>query len=749
MPFSKETQILVDRYGRYLDAWKPLNPGEKVKVREALLLAAKAHEGIVRKSGEPYLIHPLEVARIVAREMELDSTSIICALLHDVVEDTDYTLEDITQKFDSTVSMIIDGLTKIPDEFMDDGTKSRQAENFKKVLMTLTNDVRVILIKLADRLHNMRTMDAMPHHKQLKISSETMKIYAPLAYRFGYYGIKNELEDLSFKYTNHSIYKSIANKLYNNIPERKSFITEFKAPLKNIFEALPYKVRIISEDKSIFSILSKMKKRQVSFENVDDTFNIKIIVDYEGADNKEICFLVYSKITGIYPPHIFKIRDWISSPKPNGYQALHTTVMSKTGRWVEVQIMTRKMYDISERGYAAYLRFHQDNQDMIGKLGTKNWLDRVKDMIDETDTDAVGFVDDFSGFLATNEIHVFTPQGELRNLPVNSTVLDFAYAIHTDIGNKCIAARVNHKIASINQQLKGGDQVEIITSDKQEPSDEWYDYVVTARAKTRIKDALRVRKKRLEQKGEQKLMRYFEKLQLQFTDEVIGRLQKRFKYQNRTDLLYDIYRDTLTIEDVKTCCIEEKDRWINNLFRVPKILRPSTNKKSLSETLIQKIKEKKDLLVMDKDVSELNYDLAKCCLPIPGDNIISIINDEEDITIHRTNCPQAINLMARYGDRIIKTRWQPNESIGFLSGIQIDGLDKQGFIQEVTNIINTNYNLNIHAFHVETDHGLLHGNIMLYVYSVDNLKQLINSLKKLKNVNDVNRINPLDAQLIS
>ncbi len=734
-----ERREIIKRYRSLLRAWRPSVQKDKKIVRKAFDFAAEAHKDMRRRTGEPYIYHPLEVARIVAEEMGLGKTSIICALLHDVVEDTEYTLTDIEVLFGKKVARIIDGLTKIKDIF-DHTSTSIQAENFKRMLLTLSDDVRVILIKLADRLHNMRTLDAMPQHKQLKIASETTYLYAPLAYRFGLYSIKSELEDLSLKYTEPEIYKTISKKLQESEKQRKIFTNKFIFPIKKSLNDKQFKYKVISRDKSVFSIWDKMKKKEIPFEEVYDLSAIRIIIDTLPETEKVDCWRVYSIITDYYRPNIDRMRDWISIPKANGYEALHTTVMSKEGQWVEVQMRTKRMDEIAEKGYAAHWRYKDSTG--VSERNINNWLERIRDMLQGSNSDALDFIDDFQGFLITDEIYLFTPQGELRNLPVNSTVLDFAYAIHSEIGNTCIGAKVNYKLMPLNFKLKSGDQVEIITSKKQKPKEDWFNYVVTARARSRIKEAISEEKKKYTVKGKSKLQEYFEQLNLEIKNINLKPLLQKYNYTSAIDLYFDIAKDFIGLKEIKDCYVEiGKESWLSKVIKKPFTLSKTSDKKTLTETIIDELEDRSDILMVDANVQKISYDISNCCNPIPGDEIMGFIEPNEAIKIHRTNCPVAINLMSKYGNRIIKTKWNDKETIGFLTGIKISGIDKRGFINEIIKIITENLNLNIKTFHLESNGGLIEATIMLYVYSAGNLNVLMRHLKKLPEVKKVDRIN--------
>jgi GTP pyrophosphokinase len=737
-----ENKAIVNRYRSLLNVWNPEKPEDKKQLRKAFEIAVDAHKNMRRRTGEPYVYHPIEVARIVVGEIGLGRTSVICALLHDVVEDTDYTLEDIEKMFGPTVARIIDGLTKIK-EIFDTNPVSRQAENFKKMLLTLSDDVRVILIKIADRLHNMRTLDAMPPDKQLKIASETTFLYAPLAHRFGLYAIKTELEDLAMKYTEPEIYASIQEKLRVTFKERKRFISKFVYPIKKSLSRQQFSYEIISRDKSIYSIWSKMKKKDVPLEEIYDLFAIRIVIDTPRETEKVDCWRVYSIITDHYRPNIDRLRDWISIPKVNGYEALHTTVMSNEGQWVEVQIRSKRMDEIAEKGYAAHWRY-KDAAAGSSEANINNWLERIRDMLQSNDSNALGFIDDFQGFLFTEEIYLFTPQGELRNLPANSTVLDFAYAIHSEIGNTCIGAKVNHKLAPLNHKLKSGDQVEILTSKKQIPKADWSDYVVTARARTQIKFAIKEEKKKYTEAGKNKLQEYFAQINMEMNNANLKRFEQKYNYNSTTDLYYDVAQNLIGLKELKECCGNiNKESWFTKVIKNPFSKSKPSDNRTLTETVLDKIQEGDNQQKDSKQIRKISYDIANCCNPIPGDEIVGFIKTDGAIIIHRTNCEIAIGQMSKYGSNVIRTKWNDKESIGFLTGIKITGIDKKGFINDIIKIITENFDMNIKSFHLESNGGIIVGSIMLYVYSIENLANLINHIKELSDVKKIDRINNL------
>lgn len=742
-----EKKQILNRYRGLRSVFRPSSESDRAVIKKAFHFAAEAHKVMRRKTGEPYIYHPIEVARIVAGEIGLDAISVVCALLHDVVEDTEYTLSDIRRNFGDHVARIIDGLTKIEDIF-DKSSASLQAENFRKMLLTLSDDVRVILIKLADRLHNMRTLDALPKEKRLKIASETIYLYAPLAHRLGLYAIKTELEDLALKYTEPEIFYTITEKLRESERERKRFITRFILPLRESMNRQNFSYRILAREKSVYSIWDKMRKKGIPFEEVYDIFAVRVIIDTPAEKEKVDCWRVYSIITDHYRPNIDRLRDWISIPKANGYEALHTTVMSRSGKWVEVQIRTERMEEIAEKGFAAHWKY-KEGQDKSLESNIDRWLNRIRDMLQNSEGNALDFVDDFQGFLFTDEIYLFTPKGELRNLPAHSTVLDFAYAIHSDLGNTCIGAKVNHKLAPLNMKLNSGDQVEIITSQKQTPKEEWFGYVVTTRARTQIKNAIKEERKKYTQQGKNRARDLFGQIGVEYNDKNLGRLQQKYNYASPIDLFYDLARELIGIKEVKSTFQHDmKGRWLSNI-----VLRPfksrGPEKETLSESVIRQIEKGNPREIRPEELKKISYEVSDCCNPLPGDEIVGFVQPSDAIRIHRTNCPLAIDQMSKYGKKIIKTTWEEKESIGFLSAIKIYAIDRKGFIKEVIKVLTEKMDLNIKSFHLETGGGILEAVLNVYVYSTGNLQDLISNLRQIDDIKKVYRVEPQTEEKLS
>ncbi|MDP1622619.1 MAG: RelA/SpoT family protein [Bacteroidales bacterium] len=732
-----EKREILKRYRTLLRLWKPRNPIDKKVVRKAFKMALEAHKDMRRKTGEPYIYHPLSVATIAVGEIGLGATSIICALLHDVVEDTDYNLEDIRGLFGDKVAAIIDGLTKIKGIF-DQNTSSILAENFKKVLLTLSDDVRVILIKLADRLHNMRTLHALPHEKRLKISSETTYLYAPLAHRLGLHAIKSELEDLALKYTEPDVYGSITQKLKESAKSRSLFVEAFTEPIKKALSAKGFIFEIHDREKSVAAIWDKMQKKDVSFEEIYDIFAIRIIIDSPVETEKSDCWKVYSAVTDFYRPNNERLRDWISIPKSNGYEALHTTVMSWTGQWVEIQIRSRRMDDIAEKGYAAHWKY-KEAFNINSRLD--NWLDRIKEMINSPDTDAVSFIDDVKGFFFHDEISVFTPQGELRALPAGSSVLDFAYAIHSQLGDTCIGAKVDKKLMPATYILRNGQQVEIITSMNQTPREEWLRTVVTTRAKTSIKLALRAEKRKVSKAGKEKLEQWFNKIGLELSNDAIRKFQTENNFHNLIDLFYAVSVGTIGFKDVKLFAVSkvQDGRRKPGASRSPKrALKRETEPAGPAKfNAPDAVKHQEGKPIFSDD-----HQVAACCNPIPGDEVIGLITSELlPIEIHRTKCLKAQELMTVYGNSIIKVDWANRGSITFIAEIKVEGIDRQGMTNEITSIISGDMNLNIKSFHIDALDGITECFIALYVKNTAILYDVLKKLDHLDGITLVKRIN--------
>lgn len=723
---DQEKKLILREYRALLRGLKPkLKPGDKELLRHAFEMAADAHKTMRRKSGEPYILHPLAVARICVEEIGLGVRSTICALLHDTVEDTDITLEDIEREFGGEIARIVDGLTKISTVI--DVNASQQAENFKKILLTLTDDPRVILIKLSDRLHNMRTLDSMKREKQLKIASETVYVYAPLAHRMGLYNIKTELEDLAMKYLEPEAYREIARKLAETKRERSRYINEFIKPIKEKLDHTNFPFEIYGRPKSIHSIWNKMKKKAVAFEEVYDLFAIRVILDVPQDKEKEACWKVYSFITDEYTPAPERLRDWLSAPKSNGYEALHTTVMGPQGKWVEVQIRTKRMNEIAEKGLAAHWKYKEGATD---ESRFDKWFQQIREVLNDKDNDSIDFLQDFKTTFLAEEIYVYTPKGDVKMLPVNSTALDFAFAIHSMVGAQCIGAKVNHKLVPISHKLRSGDQVEIITSAKQKPNDGWLEIVVTAKAKSKIKDALKEEKRKVADEGKYALQRKLEQSGAAFNQHNVDVLTAFYKLPSPLDLYYQISIKAIDLKELKEFQI------LGDKLEPPKPVKPVEQKVE-----VQTVKPSKDteLIIFGESSDKIVYTLANCCKPIPGDDVFGFVTTGKGLTIHRTNCPNATKLLSNYGHRIVKTKWAKNKEISFLTGLKIVGLDDVGVIHKITNLISGEMKININAMTIEAKEGLFHGNVKVYVHDKEELEELVDYLKKLPGIETVDR----------
>ena len=722
-----EKKEILKRYRALLRACKPtLQKGDKRMIRQAFDMALESHKDMRRKSGEPYIYHPIAVAQIAAEEIGLGTTSIVCALLHDVVEDTAITLEDIEREFGKKVAKIIDGLTKISGVF--DYNSSLQAENFRKMLLTLADDVRVILIKLADRLHNMRTMDFMPRDKQLKISSETIYLYAPLAHRLGLYAMKSELEDLAMKYLESETYKFIAKKLNEKKAEREQYIKNFIEPIKEILKEQGLKAAVYGRPKSIHSIWNKMRKKGIPFEEVYDLFAIRIILDSPLDQEKADCWKAYSIVTDLYLPNPDRLRDWISSPKFNGYESLHTTVMGPKGQWVEVQIRTARMNEIAEKGFAAHWKYKESSSDS----GLDQWIQKVRELLSSPESNALDFLDDFKMNLFSDEIFIFTPKGALMKLPVGATALDFAFEIHSDLGAKCIGAKVNHKLVPLSHKLLNGDQVEIITSNKQSPKEDWLNFVVTAKAKARIKSALKEEKRRIAEDGKELLERKLKSLKITYNSDNINKLTNFFKYTSTLDLFYNVAKGKVDLHDLKE--FQTAEKLVEN--RPPERIEASQ-----IEGILNKVKSSRDsdTLLIGEDMQKIDYKLSNCCNPIPGDDVFGFVTVNDGIKIHRTTCPNAAKLMANYGYRVVKAKWTSQKELAFLTGLRITGIDDVGLINKITTVISNDFKVNMRSITVDSNEGIFEGSIMVYVNDTQHLEDLIRKLKQVRGVTSVTR----------
>ena len=722
---EQEKREIISRYRRLLRKAKPiLKDGDAKIIKKAFTISLEAHKDMRRKSGEPFIFHPLAVAEICVEEIGLGTTSIISALMHDVVEDTDIELVDIERMFGKKVARIIDGLTKIRGVF-EYGT-SQQAENFRKMLFTLSEDVRVILIKLADRLHNMRTLDSMPRNKQLKVANETIYLYAPLAHRLGLNAFKTELEDLYLRFTDRQVYDSIAQNIDETKAVRSKFIKQFIMPIKDELDKLKIEYEIIGRPKSIYSIWNKMHKQNIPFEEVFDLFAVRIIIDTAVDHEKALCWQVYSIVTDYYTPNPDRLRDWISTPKSNGYESLHTTVMAKNGQWVEVQIRSKRMDEIAEKGYAAHWKYKDSSATAESNL--EKWLARVRDLLEQNDHSALDFVDDFKGNLFSEEVFVFTPKGELKTLPYGCTALDFAFDIHTQVGSKCIGAKVNNKLVPINYVLKNGDQIEILTSQKQKPHEDWLRFVVSSKAKARIKDQLKEDKRKLAEEGKEIMIRKLRQGKEEPTPQLMEQMREYFKMSANFDLYYRVGKGFITSADIK--------KFLENRPHLVKS-RPTTyvpESKPLEVEVGKQRGRYDDILLIGEDMDVVDYKLAKCCTPIPGDDVFGFVTVNEGIKIHRTNCPNAPELLSHHGNRVVKAKWTSQHEVAFLTGLKIRGTDRVGLINDVTKIISEELKVNMSSMSIHTDSGIFEGEIMLYVNDTRHLEQMIDKLRSVEGV---------------
>ena len=718
-----------------------LNTKHRKKVEiitKAFNFANQAHKGIKRRSGEPYIMHPIAVASIVCNEIGLGSTSICAALLHDVVEDTDYTVEDIENIFGPKIAQIVDGLTKISGGIFGDRA-SAQAENFKKLLLTMSNDIRVILIKIADRLHNMRTLGSMLPNKQYKIAGETLYIYAPLANRLGLYKIKTELENLSFKYEHPEEYAEIEEKLNATAAERDKVFNDFTAPIRTQLDKMGLKYRILARVKSIYSIWNKMQTKHVPFEEIFDLLAVRIIFEPRNEEEElNDCFDIYVSISKIYKPHPDRLRDWVSHPKANGYQALHVTLMGNNGQWIEVQIRSERMNDVAEQGFAAHWKYKEGGgSEDEGEL--EKWLRTIKEILDDPQPDAIDFLDTIKLNLFASEIFVFTPKGELKTMPQNSTALDFAFSLHTDIGSHCIGAKVNHKLVPLSHKLQSGDQVEILTSKSQRVQPQWEVFATTARARAKIAAILRKERKANQKIGEEILSEFLKKEEVRPEEAVIEKLRKLHNAKNEEELLAAIGSKAIVLGEADKNELKEKQtsNWKKYLT-----FSFGNNKEKQEEKEPQE-KEKinpKQVLKLTEESLQKKYIMDECCHPIPGDDVLGYVDENDRIIIHKRQCPVAAKLKSSYGNRILATEWDTHKELSFLVYIYIKGIDNMGLLNEVTQVISRQLNVNIRKLTIETEDGIFEGKIQLWVHDVDDVKTICNNLKKIQNIKQVSRV---------
>ena len=720
---AAEKEEILRRYERLLTVWQTRKEQQDLEmVEKAFYFAANAHCNQRRRTGEPYIYHPIAVATIAAQDIGLGRTSITCALLHDVVEDTDYTLDDITAMFGEKVAHIIDGLTKLDKV---ENAESMQAENFKKIISSLSYDIRVVLIKLADRLHNMRTLSSMPPHKQLKIASETSYIYAPLAYRLGLHAIKNELEDLSLKYRDPVIYESI-NKQMNEVRgERTKQLKDFLIPIEEAFKQRGIKVNAQIIERSTHSIWKRMQRKQLTFDDLYGNFNIRIVIDCPLDMEKIECWKIYAVITDVYTPNVSKLKDWISTPKINGYESIHAVFMSHDGKWVEVQIRSKRMNEIAEKGFTAYWSYRTDNQT---ESGFDEWLKRVNELISSESDSTLDFVDTFTNDLFSDEIKVFTPQGKAITLPKHSTALDFAYNIHSEVGNHSIAAHVNNQLVQLDQKLNTGDQVEIITSEAQHPQEKWFEFLNTAFAKSKLKAGIKEYRRGFREKGEELFNGIMKKLDLEASKANAHKVMDEEHISSVVDFYYYIAQGKINEQIIQ------------------KVLKPQSSSSSgggfLRAITFGLLGNGDKHQTSDNNpLGEFDFNVATCCNPIPGDEVVAFNFPGEPMQIHRSNCAKAIEMMSRYGNNIVKAKWQPKSEIAFLAGLKITAIDNVGLLNKMTNLLSNELKLNLHSLQMESKQDLVEANISIYVHSTTELNLLIDKLSKMKEVKKVVRLN--------
>lgn len=727
---EEEEQLINAEFADLLRGYLASPHRKKVEIIErAFNFARMAHKGIRRRSGEPYILHPIAVAKIASQEIGLGSTSICAALLHDVVEDTDYTVEDIRQQFGRKIAELVNGLTKISGGIFGDKA-SAQAENFRKLLLTMSEDIRVVLIKMADRLHNMRTLSSMPPGKQYKIAGETLYIYAPLAHRLGLFSIKTELEDLSFKYEHPAVYDRIAEQIKASEAKRLAVYSDFSAPIKERLEGMGLDYEAKARVKSVYSIWRKMETKKIPFEEVYDLYAMRIIFNCDDpASEKRICWEIYSAITDIYRLHPERTRDWISTPKANGYQALHLTVMGPDGNWVEVQIRSRRMDEIAEKGFAAHWKYKIGNGEEESELTV--WLRTIKDILEDPNPNAVDFLDTLKLNLFSAEIVVFTPKGELVTLPQHSTVLDLAYALHSELGNHCIAGKVNHKLVPISHQLQSGDQVEVLTSRTQKPNPEWIDFLATAKARTRLRSALRREQAPIIEKGKEILARFLDDGEVKETNEVITKIMRYFHISTREQLFYKLGSEEVTLDGY---ILKDSPKTSPGLLK--KLFRIGTGRTSSAPATEESAPAKinpKEVFELELDGDSQNFVFSPCCHPIPGDDVMGFINDEGKVEIHDLTCPRAQVLKATFGPRIVATRWKKVDR-PLPAVIAIDGVDRHGILQELTQLISNQHNIDIRSLHIDTDKEVFTCRLGVLVRDAATIKNLCSEIKKIKGV---------------
>ena len=737
--YTNEEQLIDDKFQELLNGYLNSNHRKQVEIIErAFKFAKEAHKGIRRRSGEPYILHPIAVARIVSHEIGLGSTSICAALLHDVVEDTEYTVEDIENHFGKKIASIVDGLTKISGGIFGDQA-SAQAENFRRLLLTMSEDIRVILIKMADRLHNMRTLGSMLPSKQYKIAGETLYIYAPLAHRLGLFAIKTELEDLAFKYEHPEAYNQIKQKIAETEESRQQIYNKFSKPIVAKLKEMGLEFEMKARVKSIYSIWNKMESKHIPFEEVYDLYAVRIIFKCPNeADEKKECWAIYSVITDIYKLHPERTRDWVSRPKANGYKALHLTVMGPDGNWIEVQIRSEKMDEIAERGFAAHWKYKVGNSDEESELDI--WLKTIKDILEHPEPNAIDFLDTIKLNLFSTEIFVFTPKGELITLPKDATALDLAFTLHSDLGFHCIAAKVNHRLVPLNQKLHSGDQVEILTSKSQTPKEEWLNFITTAKARSRLTASLRKDRRKIIAKGEKILKEFFESSHIEYNNDVVTKILSNLGIRHRDDLFYKIGNDEITPNENIKKIIKGKSQ--NPFMRYLKLSFGSNNGKNEQPKPVtpqQLTIDRKQTYILRDENGVKNYKVADCCCPIPGDDVLGYVEDDETVVVHKRECPVAMRLKSSFGPRLVSTQWEASESLSFPAKIEIQGIDRIGILNEITRVISNELIIDMRGLTIKANEGVFTGTVNIMVHDTRVVESLCNKLRKIKGVQKVAR----------
>ena len=733
MSQQEEEHMIESAYQEVLQAYINSNHRKKVEIIErAYRFAREAHKGVRRRSGEPYILHPISVAKIVISELGLGSTSICAALLHDVVEDTEYTKEDIEAAFGKKIADIVEGLTKISGGIFGDKA-SVQAENFRKLLLSMSTDIRVVLIKMADRLHNMRTLGSLRPEKQYKIAGETLYVYAPLAHRLGLFKIKQELEDLAFRYEHPQTYKEIMEYVDQSHEQREKIVEEFVAPVRKKLDAAGFKYEIKARVKSVYSIYNKMKKKQVSLDEIYDIYAVRVVFECDDEENAKVqCWQIYTYFADGHKTHPDRLRDWLSAPKANGYQALHLTAMGPDGKWIEVQIRSRKMHEIAELGYAAHWKYKTGDKDDDSELD--NWMNTIKDILANPEPSAIDFLDTIKLNLYASEIYVFTPKGDLQILPKDATVLDMAYAIHTELGAHCIAGKINHRLVPLSHELSSGDQVEIITSDSQSPQSEWLKFCRTAKAQTAIRSMMKKDYKGLVERGSRLFMEFMSKEGIEPTNEVVSKILGRFHLKNRDELYVMLANDEilLPVEELRKMT-ESRQSLFSKLLR-----NPFSSKKKDEAGTSEKI-NRKEIYVLYSDEKSSNYRIEDCCCPIPGDDVLGFVDDDEKVVLHKADCAVATRLKSTYGNRLVATRWERHAD-KFVVTISIDGIDRKGMLEDLTAVLSRELCINIRGLNIKADQEVFHCDLTAQVDSTATVELICSSLKKIKGVKFAKRI---------